>query len=298
MKVQGLLPCDKTIEEDPMTRSNNLQIGFIARLFPSNWRPVLQEIDFAAANGFTALQFLVKEEIFSSKNLGAEFPVVRKALDQAGITTVMEIMVRVDSRGYSSAGLTPIEILVGNLPAIKGLNCRCVHFHFTPQATLAPELMPDVEKLLLPSLDTATGLAGEWGFRFGLEHNERAVGLFTSPQSYINAQRMIPKLGFVWDINHTHPDELEGFSALLPHVSLLHVSDTRLPETNEHLPLGMGTVDFAGFCHRLHAHAFTGPAILEIGGITKSGGFGRDTDAALIDSLQRLRAAYEASSPP
>jgi L-ribulose-5-phosphate 3-epimerase len=278
-----------------MTQPNNLRIGFIARLFPSNWRPVLQEIDFAAANGFTAIQFLVREKRLSAEHLGAEFAVVRRALEQAGITAVMEIMVHVDSRGYSSAGETPVELLVGNLPAIKGLNCRRVHFHFAPQATLAAEMMPEVEKLLLPSLDTATGLAAEWGFRFGLEHNERAVGLFTSPQSITNAQQMIPKLGFVWDINHTHPDDLEAFSALLPHVSMLHISDTRLPETNEHLPLGMGTVDFAGYCQRLHAHGFSGPAILEIGGITKSGGFGRDTDEALIDSLRRFQSIYSAS---
>jgi hypothetical protein len=33
---------------------------------------------------------------------------------------------------------------------------------------------------------------------------------------------------------------------------------------------------------------FHGPAILEIGGLPKSGGYGRDTDQALADSLQRL----------
>ena len=36
---------------------------------------------------------------------------------------------------------------------------------------------------------------------------------------------------------------------------------------------------------------FRGPAILEIGGAPWSGGFGQDTDAALIDSNWRLRQA-------
>jgi sugar phosphate isomerase/epimerase len=76
------------------------------------------------------------------------------------------------------------------------------------------------------------------------------------------------------------------------HASMLHISDTRLPETNEHLPLGMGTVDFARYCQLLRASKFHGPAILEIGGLPKSGGYDRDTDAALIDSLERLRSAY------
>jgi L-ribulose-5-phosphate 3-epimerase len=36
---------------------------------------------------------------------------------------------------------------------------------------------------------------------------------------------------------------------------------------------------------------FDGIGILEIGGLPKSGGFGRDTDEALIDSLKKLSTA-------
>jgi L-ribulose-5-phosphate 3-epimerase len=57
------------------------------------------------------------------------------------------------------------------------------------------------------------------------------------------------------------------------------------------LPLGLGTVDFTTYCRALLARGFHGPAILEIGGLPVSGGYGRDTDAALIDSRARLHAA-------
>jgi L-ribulose-5-phosphate 3-epimerase len=40
----------------------------------------------------------------------------------------------------------------------------------------------------------------------------------------------------------------------------------------------------------LAAAGFAGPAILEIGGLPKSGGYGRDTDEALNKSRQRLHA--------
>jgi hypothetical protein len=53
----------------------------------------------------------------------------------------------------------------------------------------------------------------------------------------------------------------------------------------------MGNIDFPDICRRLRAANFAGPAILEIGGLPKSGGYGRDTDAALVDSLQRFQAA-------
>lgn len=274
-----------------MTTPNNLQIGLNARLFPTNWRPAVEEIRFGAANGFAAIQFPGKEEGLSAQHLGDEIKVVRQTLAQAGMAAVMEIVVHVDERGYTEAGHTPVEILVMNLPAINGLKCDCVHFHFVPLAHVLPTHLPKLELNLLASLDTATGVAKDWNFRLGLEHNERDIGLFAAPESCARTLAAVPQLAFVWDINHTHPDDLPHFVALLPRVSMLHIADTRLPETNEHLPLGMGTVDFEAFCRLLRIGNFQGPAILEIGGLPKSGGFGRDTDEALIDSLRRLQRA-------
>jgi sugar phosphate isomerase/epimerase len=72
---------------------------------------------------------------------------------------------------------------------------------------------------------------------------------------------------------------------------LIHVSDTPLPEVNHHLPLGLGTIDYSSYSRALLQGGFHGQAILEIGGQPKSGGFGRDTDAALVDSQQRFRRA-------
>ena len=60
-------------------------------------------------------------------------------------------------------------------------------------------------------------------------------------------------------------------------LSLVHVSDTPLPETNHHLPLGRGSVDFAVL------RGLDVPLILEIGGLPISGGYGLDTDEALLD---------------
>ena len=101
----------------------------------------------------------------------------------------------------------------------------------------------------------------------------------------------VPGLGFVWDMNHTAPEHLDGFLALTPRMTMIHVADTRLPTVNDHYPLGMGAIDFPAYCRALRARGYDGPAILEIGGLPQSGGYGRDTDDALIDSLHRLEAA-------
>jgi hypothetical protein len=65
---------------------------------------------------------------------------------------------------------------------------------------------------------------------------------------------------------------------------LVHVSDTPLPETNHHLPLGRGTVDFSVL------KDIDVPLILEVGGLPISGGPGFDTDEEQLDTLAPLRA--------
>jgi len=72
-------------------------------------------------------------------------------------------------------------------------------------------------------------------------------------------------------------------------MSMLHVSDTPLPEVNYHVPLGQGNIDYEAICQSLYDGGFAGPAILEIGGLPRSGGYGKDTDEALAESLQILK---------
>tara|TARA_Y100000588_G_scaffold291228_1_gene310242 strand:+ start:1274 stop:1450 length:177 start_codon:yes stop_codon:yes gene_type:complete len=57
--------------------------------------------------------------------------------------------------------------------------------------------------------------------------------------------------------------------------------------------LGQGNIDFPSYFQHLQANGFRGPAIFEIGGLPKSGGFGRDTDEALITSRSYLESILE-----
>lgn len=271
--------------------TDNLVIGLNGRFFPANWRPALTEIEFAATHGFAAIQFRHHPDGLSADHLGAPLDVVGQALRDHHITAVMEIVPAIDAHGITRLGRTPLELLTVNLPAIQSLGCRCVHLHFVPMQTVMSHELADLETRLLAQLVEAARLGREQGFLLGLEHNEPAIPLFNTPYACATALAAVPDLYFVWDFNHTHPDDIPGFKALIPRVSLLHIADTPLPETNHHLPLGEGSVDLLDYCRALRDADFSGPAILEIGGLPKSGGYGRDTDTALIQSCQRLREA-------
>ncbi|MEZ4866749.1 MAG: TIM barrel protein [Caldilineaceae bacterium] len=270
-----------------------LQIGMNGRFFANNWRPARQEIAFAQQAGFRALQFAVRNEGLTPTKLGDDFATVAQLLRAAGLTAVMEIVVGIDSTGHNGAGQTPLAVLEANLPAITALPCYAVHWHLILHEPLASAAVRTLEERLQPQLAAGVALAQQHGFRFGLEHNEPDLLLFGNPAACYTALEATPGLHFVWDLNHTTPEHLADFLALTPRMSMLHVSDTPLPEVNYHFPIGEGTIDFAAYLAALQQRGFHGPAILEIGGQPKSGGFGRDTDAALITSLQRLVAVRE-----
>ena len=261
--------------------------GLNYRDFPQNWRPAREEIAFARAHGFASMQFHGREQGLSEADLGAPAATVGADLTAAGIVPVMEIIVRVDEAGRTAGGHTPIEVLRANLPAITALGCRCVHWHLVPITAGSDETWEALERALVPQLAAGVALGAAHGFRFGIEHNEPVIPLFPTPERCAAALAAVPGLGLVWDLNHTAPEQLDGYLALTDRMTILHVADTPLPAVNHHLPIGLGTIDFAARFAALRARHFIGPAILEIGGLPLSGGYGRDTDEALVESLGR-----------
>jgi sugar phosphate isomerase/epimerase len=268
-----------------------LQIGINARLFPDNWRPACQEITFAARHGFQAIQFRGPEEGLAAEHLGDSLETVADALAQTRLTVVLEMVIRVDLDALESGGRAPLDALHANVPAITALPCHYVHWHLVPSGPMSVSDVRQLERQLTAQFEAALTVAEAQGFVFGFEHNEPELQLFSRPEDCAALLECLPTLGFVWDVNHTRPEHLARFRRLIPRASALHVSDTPFPMLNHHLPLGQGHLDLAAFSRALLEGGFRGPAVLEIGGQPKSGGTGKDTDAALIDSKRRLREA-------
>ena len=109
-------------------------IGMNGRFFPNNWRPVLDEIRFAHAAGFSALQFQGKESGLTEEHLGASFIETKNALKAANLTATMELPLRLQGDGHTRSGRTPLEVLEANLPAIQSLPCQHVHWHLVLEA--------------------------------------------------------------------------------------------------------------------------------------------------------------------
>jgi len=267
-----------------------LWIGLNSRSHASNRRPAICEVEFARAHGFRAIQFRGPEDGLDARVLGAPLATVAGAIAAAGLVVALEMLVVVDGDGHTKSGHTLLDVLHANLPAIAALPCRYVHWHAGALEGTGDAARQALEAGLVPQFIEGVAIAQRHGFRFAFEDNEPGQ-LYDSPEACGRLLAAVPGLELVWDLTHTPSGAVADFRRLIPRMSMLHVSDTPLPDVNHHLPLGLGCVDLQEHCRALLVAGFHGPAILEIGGHWKSGGFGRDTDEALIDSRCRLEDA-------
>jgi L-ribulose-5-phosphate 3-epimerase len=243
----------------------------LGRFFPGNWRPPTDEIRFAAENGFAALQIRTDSPGEIARDLRADLGDVGRVFSETGVEPVVEMLLRLND--YPSIA----GALQANVAALADLGCRRVHIHPVPGS---PHIdVPELERGLPKLFREAVELATANGLVLGVEHNSREHRLLVEPESCAALLADVPGLSFVWDLNHADP---RVFAQLRDRLSLVHASDTPLPTTNHHLPIGLGKIDFSVLA------GIEVPVILEIGGLPASGGPGFDTDEALRRSRQRL----------
>jgi sugar phosphate isomerase/epimerase len=253
----------------------------LGRFFPGNWRPPVDEIRFASESGFAALQIRTDAPGEIARDLRADLGEVGRAFAETSVEPVVEMLLRLSDYPSIAAALE------ANLAALAELGCRRVHVHPVPGA---PNVDVAALEQDLPRLfSEAVEVANAHGLVLGVEHNSREHRLLVEPDSCTSLLAAVPGLSFVWDLNHADP---RGFASLRDRLSLVHASDTPLPTTNHHLPIGLGNIDFSVLA------SVEVPVILEIGGLPVSGGPGFDSDDALRASQARLRADAASATAP
>ena len=211
-------------------------------------------------------------------------------LRDAGLGAVMEMAFRIDADGRTSTGGTILAAVRANLAPLAALGATAVHIHPVPHHPDDPDAVRRLEDLLARVLPGVCR-GGRRRRRVAVGGAQRAPARAAlGPAAGRRPARRRRRPGFVWDLNHTAPNRLPEFAALAPRMRLVHVSDTPLPQLNGHQPIGGGSLDVEAYLGAALDGGFRGPLVLEIGGHPLAGGFGRDTDEALVDSLGRVRS--------
>jgi len=254
-----------------------MDVGMLGRFFGrvtgGNWRPPEHELRFAAAAGFDTVQIRSDRPGEIEDELGIAPTALGELFDEIGLEPVLEMLTF-----HQGEPGTFGRALQANFEAIHAIGVLRVHIHPVGPLDAAPFLRDDLAE--------ATAIAEEAGLIFGVEHNAPGHRLLVDPGEVESLLDAVPGLGLVWDMNHTPVDQLDRFLAMRERWTLVHASDTPLPATNHHLPLGRGNVDFSVLRDLEDV-----PVILEVGGLPHSGGPGLDTDDVLADSRARLLAA-------
>src|SRR3954468_13954348 len=200
-------------------------VGMNARLFASNWRPVAEEIAFAADVGFDLLQLPGPVGGLGIERLGDLPVVVGAMLRCARLGAVMEMAFRVDTDGRTSTGGTVLAAVRANLAPLAALGASAVHVHPVPHHPGDSDAVRRLEDLLERVLPACVEAAADVGVSLAVEHNEPRLALLSDPERVAALLDAVDGLGFVWDVNHTAPDRLPQFAALAPRMQLAHVSD-------------------------------------------------------------------------
>ena len=241
-------------------------LGFAARLFGQE-NTAAAEIDCARRLGFGCIQFRGPETGIGAAYLGDDLARTAALLHETGVAPTVEMLIGLGDDGRTPAGRTPLDVFEANLPALEALGARHVHWHLYPlaYADMEPEQARPLEEATIEQARTAVSIAEEQGLAFGIENNSPEGRMFVGPQRCAWLLQEVPGLGLVWDLNHAAAGDAAAFAALAERIVLLHVSDTRLPRTNDHLPLGMGSVDFAAALAPLRQAGFRGPMYSQSG---------------------------------
>jgi L-ribulose-5-phosphate 3-epimerase len=268
-------------------------IGFNARLFANSWRPIREELVFARASRFSALQIRKDDSSIDEHYLGDSFLDVSRLMRKNRLITAVELVMHVDEKGQTPGGGMPVELFEANLPAIQALNSTFVHWHLIPKAGCSRPAAAALESSLIAQFATGVSTAQQYGIQLGFKQNQPDHFLFSTPQSCQAILDRVPHLMFVWDLNHTHPDHLPGFLSLAQRMSMVHISDTPLPDAAPHSPLAdADTDDFETCLRQLLNTGFTGPAILKMDEL------GRDSDEALQNLHKRFKKVVECCLNP
>ena len=233
-------------------------------------KPVIAEIDRIADLGFDYLELAMDPPGAHWQLLQSQRADIRRKLQDRGLGLVCHLPTFV-----SIADLTPsirqasVAEMCHSLHTAHALGAEKVAFH--PGAVRGMgHFVPDVARGYgLESLDAITRLAAELALPLCIENMFPGYGAYFEAEEYAVLFDRYPDLRMTLDTGHAHIGAADGsrlrhfaerFGSLVEHV---HISDNS-GYADEHLPPGMGSIDFRWLVKRLKSTGFDATVTFEV----------------------------------
>lgn len=250
---------------DPADRTNGLdvELGFTVGL----GLPFEESIEWAEREGFDFVELLL-DGPYARERILDRRESMREALESAGIGLVVHLPFALDPGSPS----TPVrEGAVAELEAgmdlAVDLGAKSVVFHPASDpwefAWSHEECLP----FLHESLDELVPAARDRGLEPCVEN---VVSSYYDATTFPELLERYPAASMTFDTSHAllaglSTDDMASFCRdHADRIAHLHLVDTR-GSVDEHLPVGMGTIEFEALFDALDAVGWSGTATLEIG---------------------------------
>jgi len=252
--------------------------------------PVLEEVEAISELKFDYLELTMDSPQAHYGMMRQQKKKFLKALDSTkmGLLCHLPTFVSTADLTHSLREASLNEVLE-SLDVAAELGCFKVILHPSYMGGLSVFVMDKARKYALDSLKAIMDKADQLGLLLCFENMFPRTHSLVEPEDFIEIFKKFPKLKLTLDTGHANIGDKDGGRALdfikrFPdRISHIHASDN-LGEADNHLPVGVGTVNFPEIVKALKEIGYDDTLTLEV--------FARDRDYLRI-SKEKLVAMFE-----
>lgn len=232
--------------------------------------PVVAEIEAVGEMGFDYVELTMDAPMAHHHVLREHQDAVLSALRRLGLGLVCHLPTFV-----SAADLTPglreasVRELVESMETAEALGAEKVVLHPAHASGLGRKAIELFRSHMRESLATVLRAARSLDVRVVLENMPPAACSLSQPEDFTEIFQQYPHLGMTLDLGHAHIDTpgeqrnlafIERYADRIGHV---HASDNR-GAADDHLPVGVGTLDFPRVIQALQGIGYDETMTLEV----------------------------------
>lgn len=251
--------------------------------------PVLEEIEVFARLGFDYLELAMDPPMAHHSILSANRNAIAGALSDSGLGLVCHLPTFVSTADLTeSLRLASVIEMRRSLDVAFDLGAKKVVLHPSMAGGMGAFVLATAKAYAFDFLAEMVEAARELSITVCLENMFPRCLLGVLPEDFDEIFRLFPSLMLTLDTGHANIDSqrqsrllglVERFGDRIGH---LHFSDNR-GKRDDHLPVGKGSVDFAGLVRRLKKIGYDDTLTLEV--------FDKDR-RLLVESRERIKAMF------
>jgi sugar phosphate isomerase/epimerase len=247
----------------PISDGIDLELGFTVGL----GMPFDDAVEWAAAEGFDFVELLLDGQ-YARERIANEQAAMRETLAEADMDIVVHLPFAIDPGSpFAPVREGVIEELTAGMDFAVGLGAERVVFHPSSDAWDLGWTDAECRGFVHDALDELVPAARSRDLDPCLEN---IVSSYYDATTFSELLERYPDASMTFDTSHAllvgmdEPEMAEFCRAHADRIHHLHLVDTRGGD-DEHLPVGMGKIDFETVLDGLAAVGWSGTATLEIG---------------------------------